>query len=162
MSAIEFRQLRPEDNDASRALILDILNREYAMALSLQELPDLIDIHRTYVDSGDGSFWVACVDGRIAACIGILQLTGADYELRRMYVDPAQRGNGIAQRLLDVALAWSITRGVGCIYLETHSEWKTAHHIYEKNGFEPVDRECLPSAFPVVRIATAFYRRCLR
>ena len=159
--APEFRTLRREESLAVRALILDVLNREYGMALSLAELPDLIDAHRTYLDSGDGHFWVATLDGRLAGCIGVLRLAGADFELRRMYVRPDCRGLGIAQGLLDLLLGWCTARGVRCLYLETNAQWTAAHHIYEKHGFVPVGREELPPEFPVVRVATGFYRRCI-
>lgn len=158
MNRIVLGELGPEDGIAARELILRILNQEYRMALTLAELPDLVDIHGTYRRSGAGNFWVASSDGAIVGCIGVLRLDGADFELRRMYVDPAYRGLGIAQRLLDIALAWCPAHGVANLYLETNEQWKAAHHIYEKLGFVAVERDCLPPAFPVVRVATGFYR----
>jgi GNAT superfamily N-acetyltransferase len=161
MPMIDLRTMRADEAVAVRDLILDVLNAEYGMALSLDELPDLVDAHRTYIASGDGHFWVALLDGRIAGCIGVLRLSGADFELRRMYVRPDCRGMGIAQRLLDRLLDWSSRRGVRCLYLETNARWHAAHHIYEKHGFVPVARDALPPEFPVVRVATGFYRRCV-
>jgi GNAT superfamily N-acetyltransferase len=79
-----------------------------------------------------------------------------------MYVDPACRGRGIAQRLLGVALAWCAAHGVADLYLETNEQWKAAHHIYGKTGFVPIGREALPAGFPVVRVATGFYRLRVR
>jgi len=159
--ALELRSLRRDESMAVRELILDILNSEYGMALTLEELPDLVDVHRTYLGSGDGHFWVALRDGRLAGCIGVLRLAGAGFELRRMYVRAECRGLGIAQRLLDLLLAWSAANGVRCLYLETNDLWTAARHIYEKRGFVPVGRDALPPEFPVVRVATGFYRRCL-
>lgn len=158
LTSIELRLLQPDDNQDVKRLILGILNYEYGMSLTLDELPDLIDVYDTYIASGSGQFWVATRDGKILGCIGLLQLNGTDYELCRMYVDPCQRGLGIAQRLLDTAMAWSTARDVSDLYLETNEQWKAAHHIYEKYGFEPVSREQLPANFPVVRVATGFYR----
>ena len=162
MDVIELLDLRPDQAGAVRALVLGILNGEYGMALTLDELPDLVDAHRTYVASGAGWFWVAISDGAVVGCIGVLQLDGADHELRRMYVDPAHRGRGIAQRLLDRAMAWCTDHGVGALYLETNEQWKAARHLYEKHGFQPVARDELPAAFPVVRVATGFYRFVFR
>lgn len=152
-------EIAPADSVAARELVLDILNREYAMALTLEELPDLVDVHATYRASGAGNFWVARSGGRVVGCIGLLRLEGEDYELRRMYVDPAFRGLGLAQRLLDVLLAWASARGVRALFLETNEQWTAAHRIYERNGFVAVDRAALPASFPVVRVATGFYRR---
>lgn len=157
-ASIEIRSLRPEDNQAVKILILGILNYEFSMSFKLEELPDLIDVHDTYIASGNGQFWVATRESKVVGCIGLLQLSGAELELRRMYVDSCQRGNGIAQRLLDHVMAWCATRDVSNLYLETNEQWKSAHYIYEKYGFEPVSREVLPETFPVVRVATGFYR----
>ena len=161
MPTIEFHALHQHESLVVRDLILDVLNTEYSMALSLDELPDLIDVHDTYIASGDGYFWVATVDGSVAGCIGVLRLAGPDFELRRMYMRPECRGMGIAQRLLECLLDWSSANGVRCLYLETNARWTTAHHIYEKHGFAPIERKALPPEFPVVRVATGFYRRCL-
>lgn len=161
MSQVEFHTLRRSESLVVRELILDVLNDEYGMALTLDELPDLIDAHRTYLESGEGHFWVATLEGRVAGCIGVLRLSGADFELRRMYVRPECRGLGIAQRLLALLLDWSAANGVRCLYLETNALWTAAHHIYEKHGFAPVGRDDLPPEFPVVRVATGFYRRCI-
>jgi GNAT superfamily N-acetyltransferase len=151
----------PADNLPARRLVLDILNGEYAMALTLDELPDLVDIHASYRGTGKGNFWVARSGDEVVGCIGLLRLEGAAYELRRMYVHAAFRGQGLAQRLLDVALAWASAHGVGTLYLETNEQWTAAHRIYERNGFVPISREALPASFPVVRVATGFYRRQL-
>ena len=77
-----------------------------------------------------------------------------------MYVRADYRGLGIAQRLLALLTAWSATSGVRCLYLETNAAWVAAHHIYEKHGFVEVSRSDLPPEFPVVRVATGFFRRC--
>lgn len=157
---IELRVLDPAESTAVRDLILHVLNHEYGMALTLDELPDLADVHRSYITSGMGQFWVARVDGQVAGCIGVLRLSGADYEVRRMYVRADYRGLGIAQRLLALLTAWSATSGVRCLYLETNAAWVAAHHIYKKHGFVEVSRSDLPLEFPVVRVATGFFRRC--
>jgi N-acetylglutamate synthase-like GNAT family acetyltransferase len=158
MNAHVLREAGPEHNLAIRALILRILNEEYAMALTLAELPDLVDVYDTYRVSGGGNFWIAEEDGRVIGCIGLMRLDGADFELRRMYVEARARGRGLAQGLLDVLFGWAARHGVEALYLETNEQWHAAHHIYEKNGFVPVTQAELPPGFPIVRVATGFYR----
>ena len=157
-AVLAFRELEAADNLPVRELVMTVLNQEYAMALTLDELPDLVDIHATYKCEQRGNFWVACEAGRVVGCIGLLCLSGTDFELRRMYTHPAYRGRGIAKKLLEIALDWSRSNGVGCLYLETNEQWKAAHHLYEKHGFTPVAQAELPPEFPVVRVATGFYR----
>jgi N-acetylglutamate synthase-like GNAT family acetyltransferase len=158
MSQFLLREATAEDNAAVRTLIMTILNEEYAMGLRLAELPDLVDVHDSYCGNGLGNFWVALKDGRVCGCIGLMYLGRGDFELRRMYVDAQARGHGIAQRLLDTLLDWAADNGVESIYLETNQRWHAAHHIYEKNGFQPVNKNALPPEFPIVRVATGFYR----
>lgn len=157
-TALVFRELEAVDNLPVRDLVMTVLNQEYGMALSLDELPDLADVHASYQREGLGNFWVACDGERIVGCIGLCRLSGADFELRRMYTHAQYRGRGIAKRLLELALDWSRRHGVGCLYLETNEQWKAAHHLYEKHGFTPVAQAELPPQFPVVRVATGFYR----
>jgi N-acetylglutamate synthase-like GNAT family acetyltransferase len=158
MSKFELRPARPADNGAIRELILTILNDEYAMALTLAELPDLVDVYATYCSAGRGQFWIAQQDGKVRGCIGLMRLGRRDFELRRMYVQAAARGQGMAQRLLEVLLDWSKRNAVDAIYLETNEQWHAAHHLYEKNGFAAIAQSELPPEFPVVRVATGFYR----
>ncbi len=160
MAELTLRELRPADNLATRDLVLDILNLEYRMQLGLDELPDLVDIHAAYRLHSYGNFWVACDGARIVACIGLYRLSGADFELRRMYTHNDYRGRGLAQRLLDTALAWARREQVARLYLETNEQWRAAQHLYRKNGFAAVAQHELPPEFPVVRVATGFY--CLR
>jgi GNAT superfamily N-acetyltransferase len=157
----EVRELEPEQSHAARDLVLGILNHEFWMAFTLDELPDLIDIHQTYRDSGNGNFWVVADGKQMAGCIGVLRLASGHYELRRMYVDPPWRGRGIAQRLLETLFEWCARNGVAHLWLETNEAWHAAHHIYEKHGFTPVARDRLPPEFPVVRVATGFYHRTM-
>lgn len=158
---IDIHELDPTESLGARELVLGILNEEYRLELTLDELPDLVDIHRTYRDSGAGNFWVVSEGGKVVGCIGVLQLALDHYELRRMYVHPAHRGRGIAQHLLETVFEWATRRGVAHLWLETNEAWHAAHHIYEKHGFESVPRDRLPPEFPVVRVATGFYHRAM-
>lgn len=158
---MNIHELEPAESPGARDLVLGILNEEYRLELTLDELPDLIDIHRTYRDSDAGNFWVVSTGDKIVGCIGVLRLALDHYELRRMYVHPAYRGRGIAQRLLETVFEWATRHGVVHLWLETNEAWHAAHHIYEKHDFNPVTRDQLPPEFPVVRVATGFYHRIM-
>ncbi|AVP98479.1 GNAT family N-acetyltransferase [Ahniella affigens] len=154
---ILIRTLQDPDHQAVQQLVLDILNIEYQMALSLQDLPDLSDLGTSYQPPA-AQFWVATHHRRVVACIGVMPLGDGDFELRRMYVHQDFRGLGLAQRLLSVSLQWSRDHGVKSLYLETNTQWQAAQYLYGKHGFSRIDRSDLPAKFPVVRIATDFYR----
>jgi GNAT superfamily N-acetyltransferase len=46
------------------------------------------------VESGDGAFIVAYLDGAAVGCGAVRRLDEATAELKRMYVDPSARGRG--------------------------------------------------------------------
>jgi GNAT superfamily N-acetyltransferase len=81
------------------------------------------------------AFFVARENGVPAACGGV-QLFGAEYgELKRMYVRPAFRGRGLAQRLLERLAAHARERGVALLRLETGIHQAEALRLYERWGF---------------------------
>jgi len=82
-----------------------------------------------------GRFLVGFLDGEPVACGGI-RVTGPDVaELKRMYVDPAQRGRGFARLLL--AALEEAARGLGCtrVQLETGDRQPEAIALYESAGY---------------------------
>ena len=159
---VQLRPFAPPDAAGVAALIVPIQQLEFGIPITLAAQPDLSDIPG-YYQHGNGNFWVAEVDGRVVGTIGLLDIGEREVALRKMFVASAFRGatHGVAQRLLDEALAWCRERGVTGVYLGTTSAFLAAHRFYEKNGFAALDRSSLPAAFPVMRVDTKFYRRSL-
>lgn len=58
-------------DDEIISLILSIQNDEAKIGLMIQKQPDLLDIHRSYQQSG-GEFWIALSDGRVIGTIGLM------------------------------------------------------------------------------------------
>jgi putative acetyltransferase len=50
------------------------------------------------------------------------------------------RGLGVGQRLLGDCLAYAARAGFARMYLETLEAMSQARALYERNGFEPLDR----------------------
>ena len=81
------------------------------------------------------AFFVIRCDGVPAGCGGI-QLFGADYgELKRMYVRPAFRGQGLAKRMLEHLADHARAHGVEILRLETGIYQGEAVGLYERMGF---------------------------
>ena len=75
-----------------------------------------------------------------AGCGGI-QLFGTDYgELKRMYVRPAFRGQGLAKIMVDHLAAYARERGVRLLRLETGMHQHEAIGLYQRLGFTPIPR----------------------
>jgi len=82
------------------------------------------------------AFFVARCDGVAAGCGGV-QLHGADYaELKRMYVRPAFRGQGLGKSLLSHLAEYAQQRGAAVLRLETGIYEQAAMGLYESFGFE--------------------------
>jgi len=81
------------------------------------------------------AFFILRQDGAAAGCGGIL-LVGTEYgELKRMYVRPAFRGQGLGVALLDHFAAYAHKQGVPLLRLETGIHQTAAIRLYERYGF---------------------------
>ncbi len=85
----------------------------------------------------NNAYYVAENDeGLVVAGVGVGPLDDEKgiCELQKMYCVSDYRGTGIAQKLLDEALAFARKYYKGC-YLETRDNMERAKHFYEKNSF---------------------------
>ena len=84
-------------------------------------------------------FFVLRVDGVPAGCGGILFVDPADDEaygeVKRMYVRPHHRGEGLGRRILEGLVAHARDRGVLLLRLETGIDQREAIGLYEAMGF---------------------------
>ena len=74
--------------------------------------------------------------GQAAGC-GALVARGAYGEVKRMYVDPARRGQGIGAMLLAAIAARAISAGLAGLKLETGISQPEAIGLYRRDGFVP-------------------------
>ena len=146
--------------------ILPIQTIEFKVPVTLADQPDLLDIPGFY-QSGNGNFWVALADGcgtgEVVGTLALRDFGNGQGALRKMFVKAPHRGSpsGVAARLLEELLGWSRQRGMREIYLGTVPVLHAAHRFYEKNGFELIDAEQLPPAFPRMTVDTVFYLKHL-
>ena len=87
------------------------------------------------------AFWVVEIDGQIAGMFGIEGRSEDSTELRRMYLDRAHRGRGIAQRMLQCAETRARELGFLTIILSTAEIQEAALAFYRKCGYKLVRTE---------------------
>jgi GNAT superfamily N-acetyltransferase len=84
------------------------------------------------------AFFLLRSDGMPAACGGV-KLVGTDYgELKRMYVRPRFRGQGLGTLMLDHLAHYTRAQGVGLLRLETGIHQRAAIRLYEGAGFRRI------------------------
>lgn len=87
------------------------------------------------------TFVVAYQSGKPVGCGGLrpLDSQNAVMELKRFYVDPVNRKQGIADQMLAELEARAAAAGCGEIVLETGIKQPEAIALYEKHGYRPID-----------------------
>ncbi len=124
-------------------LILNIQNDEYGIGLTLEEQPDLLDIHASYQQHG-GEFWLALDGERVVGTIGLM-LKGHDCAvLKKFFVAPEYRSQKLGLALYNELLAFAEGCGIKHIILDTPSVAKSAHRFYERAGFRRISSSELP------------------
>ncbi|MBH0053016.1 GNAT family N-acetyltransferase [Salinibacterium sp. SWN139] len=84
-------------------------------------------------------FLIAYVDGVPAGCGGLRQLSEEIFEVKRMYVTPAQRGTGIAVAVLKGLEEWARAQSATTLALETGTAQPDAMRFYEREGYTPIE-----------------------
>jgi putative acetyltransferase len=125
--------IRPETPDQPEVIAMLAQLDAYCGELYPAESNHLMDI--ASLTRSDVVFLVARDEaGRAVGC-GACVNRGAYGEVKRMYVDPAQRGQGTGRKLLDAIVASGRTQGLACLKLETGIYQPEAIGLYEKYGF---------------------------
>lgn len=81
------------------------------------------------------AFFIVRQDGVAAGCGGILLVDTEYGELKRMYVRPTYRGQGLGVALLDHLAAYARKHDVPLLRLETGIYQAEAVRLYERYGF---------------------------
>jgi GNAT superfamily N-acetyltransferase len=75
-------------------------------------------------------------DGRAVGCGGLRPLAGGGAEIKRMYVAPDARGQGVSTAVLRAIEGEARAMGVERLLLETGTEQPDAMRFYEREGYE--------------------------
>jgi DNA-binding MarR family transcriptional regulator/predicted GNAT family acetyltransferase len=88
----------------------------------------------------NGRFFVAASDGDAIACGGVQRIGDGVAEIKRMWVDPAWRGRGIATRLLAHLERTAAADGFGVVRLDTNPVLVEAIAMYRRAGYREIPR----------------------
>ena len=107
---------------------------ETALREEIDRIPD-------YYGERDGGFWVAVRGDKVVGTFGLERASDDAMELRRMYVDPSARRQGIARRMLQFAEDQCRRRNVLRLELSTAEIQQAALALYRNSGYRLVREE---------------------
>jgi ribosomal protein S18 acetylase RimI-like enzyme len=82
-----------------------------------------------------GGLWLATVGGALAGCVALRPLAADVAEMKRLYVRPAFRGQGLGIALAQHVIAAARGRRYRTLKLDTLPSMERAQNLYEHLGF---------------------------
>lgn len=78
---------------------------------------------------------VACLDDEPVGCGAFKPYSAAAVEIKRMFVQPAHRGQGVARAVLAALEQWAAELGYASCVLETGQRQAAAIALYQRSGY---------------------------
>ncbi len=97
---------------------------------------DIDNMREAYFDSDRHHFWVAELDAKVIAMIGVASDEPHTAEIRRLRVDPNYQQSAIAAKLLEIAIAHCKHHGYLKVRLDTRFERDAAVGLFDNVGFQ--------------------------
>ena len=141
------RNWQPRDRQVAANLIGTVL-AEYGLGWEPEATDrDVMQVETCYHATG-GEFWVVEAGDRLVGTAGYYPVAYGHngVELRKMYLLPEARGQGLGRYLLQVAEDAIAARGFTEIWVETATVLQEACLLYEKNGYSPPQGDVGPEA----------------
>lgn len=132
------RSWQPSDRQAAAEVIRSVL-AEYGIGWELGGADrDVYEVETAYLQVG-GAFWVVEKQGQVvgtAAFYPVKRGVGT-VEIRKMYLLPQVRGQGLGRWLLQRLEQEIAVQGFREVWIETASVLKEAVKLYESSGYLP-------------------------
>ncbi|MFM1953067.1 MAG: hypothetical protein RL187_276 [Actinomycetota bacterium] len=77
----------------------------------------------------------AFLDNRALGCVGLLRASPTEGEIKRLFVDPNHRGQGIARELMGRLESDAVSEGISTLRLETGIHQPESLLLYESLGY---------------------------
>ena len=132
-----YRAASAEQLDSVRTLF-----REYAASLEISLCfqnfeQELASLPGSYAPPS-GMVLLAQAGSQVAGCVAVRPLGQGVCEMKRLFVRPAWRGEGLGRSLVEVIIAASREIGYDCMRLDTLASMKPAISLYRSLGFRQI------------------------
>ena len=128
----------PEDFHEARELIL-----EYAKSLDFdldfQQFDRELDGLSSMYGGANSSLLLALVDDNVAGTVAVRPFDAGRCEMKRMWVRPQYRSQGVARRLAEEIIAEAKTLNYQYMLLDTTARMRPAITLYKSLGFVEID-----------------------
>jgi GNAT superfamily N-acetyltransferase len=132
---IRIRPLQPQDRDAFRAL-----NEEWITKYFHLEAQDRLVLGDpvTHILKPGGQVFIALAgdEEEAVGCCALIHLSDGAFELSKMAVAPAYRGQGIGRKILEYTIAQARDMGAKSLRLGSNTLLANAIHLYESFGVQ--------------------------
>ena len=138
MSRATLRTARfPEERELVRTLF-----REYQAAIGVDLCfqgfdAELRDLPGGYAEP-KGFVLLAENEGQVIGCVALKPLSGDHAEMKRLFIRPAGRGQGVGRQLVDELIRRTRSLGYAHVCLDTLPSMRAARALYRSRGFAPI------------------------
>ena len=134
--------LRPEYDAAVSSLIRTNLKAHQLDIPGTAYYDEGLDRLSDFYDHPARAYYVLLDGDCVVGGIGYAEFPGFPRccELQKLYLDDSVKGQGFGYDLISFIEAQAREKKYKQIYLETHTNLRTAIHIYEKCGYKEIDR----------------------
>lgn len=137
-TTIEFRPARVDDGEG--AVLAQAMREEIATLYDGVDLdgPDMPRAGADELSPPGGGFWVGWRDGEAVCCGALKRLPDGACEIKKMFVAPAARGQGVARVLLHELEDRARELGYTVARLDTGPQQPHARRLYESEGYREI------------------------
>ena len=124
---------------AAAAEVIRLVLQEYGLPWQPESADrDVIEVETSYLQIG-GQFWVVEQQQQVVGTAAYYPIARGNQavEIRKMYLLPAIRGQGLGKYLLQQLEITIAADGFQEIWIETASVLKEAVQLYESSGYRP-------------------------
>lgn len=140
----KIREMTPKDNSAMAALIRDNLKKNSLDIPGTAYFDSALDNLCAFYSNNEKRGYYVLTDENdcVLGGVGLAEFTPFEdcAELQKLYLADSVKGRGLGYQLLRFIEEKMIEKGYQAAYLETHANLKTAIHIYEKSGYQKIER----------------------